>query len=584
MKRGPLRAFVFSIVLLAAPSAGFAVNPCAMQNPCGESAPADHGPPPTTYEKPVPNPCAPYLPGSPRIYIDPGYRWKKDDKPDWTQTVPRGTGTGTGTRTRDDKPRGEGDDPRDEPPPTVHGEEVEAPRYGIVLRHDESRTWVPTYGDTTTVTARIYEPDPKRPGVWRPSAKLRRVIKVAFVSRSDEPGRSMNMELGKDPEASPDLFFMPGEHKCYDDPIGTGYFGSCDTKAEVNEATFLIKSEDYGGYSRLEASCAGCARLVMVPPSDNSWPDAVEEPNPEKRHTRVPHDSNDNHIADPYPPERVEWKDPNVDDDPNPTGDGTAGDGLSAYEEYRGFHIRGEHHVRTDWNKKTLFVENRGNFPGIYTFSLVSGLEVYDITRDQHHMRIVNNQHGRLSKHHVTDQHALILKFGTASAGDGLLGYTSDFGPPKNVESVSVWPANHSGIYTVHDTVVHELGHAIGIRHHGDTGVWYETWHPPGTWRDYSPAHNVHTGPKLCGYNLPADVRFGHKHNQSSGVVDCYMRYEYHGRAFRQEDGSIDCIGVHPGSTLYCATASGTGFNAGDRAAGNATKGNCKSQIIINDK
>ena len=62
------------------------------------------------------------------------------------------------------------------------------------------------------------------------------------------------------------------------------------------------------------------------------------------------------------------------------------------------------------------------------------------------------------------------------------------------------------------------------------------------------------------------------------------MRYEYQGIAFHQEDGTIDCIPPPVGFTGFCTVTVGTGFNAGNRVAGNPTVGNCKGQMIINDK
>jgi hypothetical protein len=55
----------------------------------------------------------------------------------------------------------------------------------------------------------------------------------------------------------------------------------------------------------------------------------------------IPVDENENHIADYWedlrdPPSR----EPFSDDDDTPVGNGTKGDGLSLYEEYRGLMVR----------------------------------------------------------------------------------------------------------------------------------------------------------------------------------------------------------------------------------------------------
>ena len=125
--------------------------------------------------------------------------------------------------------------------------------------------------------------------------------------------------------------------------------------------------------------------------------------------------------------------------------------------------------------------------------------------------------------------------------------------------------------------------HAVGIRHHWDTSTWSETWYPPGGWSELSPLHNTYTRPILCGVRLPGEVLFGRKHNQSSGVLDCYMRYKGWGAAFEQEDGTIDCAGRSPAQHVFCDSSAGSGWNAGNRAAGDAAVGDCTSQIQVND-
>ena len=72
----------------------------------------------------------------------------------------------------------------------------------------------------------------------------------------------------------------------------------------------------------------------------------------------VPHDTNKNQISDGYPPDMVKFPSATEDSESAPVGNGVSGDGLSAYEEYRGFITRGGYHVRTDWDKKTLLIEN----------------------------------------------------------------------------------------------------------------------------------------------------------------------------------------------------------------------------------
>ncbi len=483
----------------------------------------------------------------------------------------------------------DGDDPRDTPPPVAYGEEADDQRIGVLLFRNDPN-WVPEYGNRTTVTAKIYRPDPARRRVWLPSATRTAMIRVFFVHRSREKGQDLNTPLDSERQDTPDVFFdqtrNPGT-RCDADPVGSGYFGSCVTLSEVNEYTFTISSEDYGAFSTLDVSCLGCVSLAgVVGMESGGYPVAVEEPERARRLVHVPKDVNKNQISDGYPPDRLWAVAAEEDDDNVPVGNGIKGDGLSAYEEYRGFHNRQRQHIRTSWNTKDLFVQNPMGFV-VGGFAQASGIHVHEVASDQFRDRVVNFNSGHA---HVVEQHGLVM-LPRYTPRKGLLGEVTDFGPPKNVEEVKIYLLNMYHYRSsdrmrglqLDETVAHELGHAVGIRHHGDTSTWKETWYPPGGWSELSPLHNTYTRPILCGVRLPGEVLFGRKHNQSSGVLDCYMRYKGWGAAFEQEDGTIDCAGRSPAQHVFCDSSAGSGWNAGNRAAGDAAVGDCTSQIQVND-
>ena len=503
-----------------------------------------------------------------------------------TTTTSAGTGTVTGTTVTDEP---DGDDPRDSPPPVTYGEELDDPRIGVLLFRDDS-SWIPQYNNETTVTAKIYEPDPTRPRVWLPSATRKGVIKVFFVRRSNEKGRDLNTILNSDPEDSPDVLFKRAKNprtRCEDDPVGTGYFGSCTTLSAENEYKFTITSEDYGSFSALDVSCDGCVSLVGVAGmTAGDYPLAVEEADQNKRLVDVPKDTNKNQISDGYRPDQLWIVDASEDNDNVPVGNGVKGDGFSAYEEYRGFHNKELKHTRTSWNTKDLFVENPMGFV-VQDFMKASDLHVHEITVDQHKNRVINFNKGHAN---VVEQHGLVM-LARYTSKDALLGMVTKIGPPKNVEEVKIFLRNMyhytsrgrvRGL-TLNEVVAHELGHAVAIRHHGQTGTRKETWYPPGGLSELSPLHNTHTRPVMCGVRLPGEVLFGEKHNQSSGNLTCFMRYKGHGDAFEQENGTIDCAGADPDQTIFCESKTGTAWNAGNRVAGDATKGDCKGQIQVND-
>lgn len=164
-------------------------------------------------------------------------------------------------------------------------------------------------------------------------------------------------------------------------------------------------------------------------------------------------------------------------------------------------------------------------------------------------------------------------------------------GPPKNVFKVYVNVANHGDMqykFVREDyqaTVAHELGHAIGMPHHGNPifSDWKkEVRKATGGASDWLPGKVVDYD-SLCGRDLPATFRFGNKHNQGSGDLPCIMRYTYVASVYEQEDGSIDCAGAEPNQNMFCETTAGTGWNGGNRGAGNAANGNCMSYLQVND-
>jgi hypothetical protein len=302
---------------------------------------------------------------------------------------------------------------------------------------------------------------------------------------------------------------------------------------------------------------------------------AVTEPNQEKRAVYVPIDNNRNQISDAYLPDKTGYRTATEDSENAPVGNGVKGDGLSAYEEYRGFITRFGSHVRTDWDKKTLMIENIHQL-NTYTFEDATGLEVVQLESNGHKNRIVNFNSGHAN---VVDQHGLILRM-FPSLDDRFAGYCfCDRQRPKGAERVTVKPA-----YRHSDTVTHELGHAVGMWHHGEA-VWPENEEiraMTGGIKDLLPGR-VHSGPILCGKPLPAKFKVGTKGDQGSGNHQCFMKYEHFHYVYEQTGGAYDCMPATPRS-LFDDSAQGTGPNGSNRTAGNATKGNCMSQVWINSK
>lgn len=497
-----------------------------------------------------------------------------------------GTATGGGGITQ-------GDDGE----PTVYGEEIEDLKLGILLERDDD-TWLPTHGGITTVTASIYEmPAGGLLHHWRKS-KQKRVITVRFVSVSDQPGQALNKKLDRDNERTPDLYLDAARNpdtSCTDDRGGMGYhFGSSVTLQPKDAHTFVVASEDFGSYALMEATAPGCVQLFR----HDKGGFVYETSDPEQYRVKVPMDDNDNQIADGWLPDRVRNPKADTDDDDQPAGNGVAGDGYSAYEEYRGFFTEGVHR-RTSLETKTLFIRNRDKLDT--SKFIESRLEFYDIDHVEWDAdeRVVNYSHDHA---HGVDQHGVLLE--SANLGQGTLGRTSHFlvpllagnmGPPKNVEHIRINTGAHLDFYgkidqdELQSTVAHELGHACSVRHHGEGSLESKNVIKGGGTLDYLmeylPFTDVrHTADKLCGMLLPRTLSFGAKHNQTSGQLDCIMRYNYWGDVYPQESGEFHCRGSEVTQTTYCEHNTGTGWNSGNRVAGTAARGNCRGQFQVNDK
>ena len=479
----------------------------------------------------------------------------------------------------------DGGDPRDTPPPVIYGEEIDD-IVGIVLKRYSER-WIPRYKNYTFVLAKIYIPHPSRDKVWIPAKSVQRKMEITFIARSNEKGKALNAKLDDEPQDSPDLYFDPARNvgvECKDDPTGKGHFGTCVTVSAHNEYMFAINSDDFGGFSRLDVSCEGCVPLVRVlgvkPDGtafdrNQSWEVAVEEPDQEKRAVYVPSDYNKNQVSDGYPPDQGVFMHADEDSESKPQGNGVNGDGLSAYEEYRGFIDIDKTHKRTSWTDKTLMIENSQRM-STWRFQEASGLEIIELETDGHESRIVNFNSGHAN---VVDQHGLILTLDPSLEDDVAGRCVCDLERPKGAERVTVAPDSRDS-----DTVAHELGHAVGMAHHGNV-AWPEKESiraMTSGFRDLLPGR-VHSGPMLCGKALPANFRVGTKGDQGSGHAQCIMKYGHYHYVYEQAGGDYDCM---PNTTrkIFDDSPQGTGPNGFNRTADNATNGNCLSQIWISSK
>jgi len=324
------------------------------------------------------------------------------------------------------------------------------------------------------------------------------------------------------------------------------------------------------------------------------------------------------------------------DHDDQPEGDGQKGDGLSVYEEYRGFRVNGAHVSPDPWIKNLLVHTRNVSLTAAACRSIESitveggkkGLKIYDelLPEEWHASRIINLNRSQSSPRSSEEpQHGILVETKPDATADdeSVYSYAVRIDPsvprrPKNYSSVLVHPADLNV-----KTVAHEITHTIGLNHHGNldyNAYWIVTnvAGPNGT-----------TARRFFEQVLSADVASGaltpsgrpfpiyvfeegssqqklpdqspdtpipdptlefiaRSGGQHSGDVMCYMLYDAAtaympaGRLqVRIIPSPANDVPEVPRNSSLCRSCRGTGPNP--RRHGHATIGNCLAQLCVRD-
>ena len=311
------------------------------------------------------------------------------------------------------------------------------------------------------------------------------------------------------------------------------------------------------------------------------------------------------------------------DTDSVPEGNSFLGDGLTLYEEYRGFMEDGRW-MTGDPKRKELFLVNemRGEphtWKGISIYKRATNIQVHGklLMGETNAAHVINFNHTKMP--HAVDQHALYIVRGRLlSEGEDAAG-VRNVGPPRIAVDVTMPPDwkkwqpgnNGSGFPWFACTIAHEMSHGSSVRHHGEIDyqtAWADLQNPPrhvegpaafnearGRWEWSGPQTEIiikrENGtivpPNGTGFypNMWISVQGG----QHSGDNDCYMKYAC-GSAYKVDSEpnvryltSDEVTGV-----VLCTAPDGTGENDSGRSPrsrhGDATLGNCETQLCINDR
>jgi hypothetical protein len=370
---------------------------------------------------------------------------------------------------------------------------------------------------------------------------------------------------------------------------------------------------DWGGWSVLKVAAYVHDGPVVIGRYKGSSDDDV----------RLPKRSADSFIADAWKRDSGAKGAENADEDDAPMGDGVNGDGLTLYEEYRGWYERGAHRSG-DPKVKDYFVYNEAGETGrdgMRVLQSKSGLAVHELLATEFDLdsRIINRNGSRGP--HVVDQHGVWLKFDFANAaGEGISEAYGGPGTPGKISHIGLtpqlWRINiQYGSQEGASITAHELLHAVNVLHHGEEDRRNVTWSVSlgFLFQNIGPQESDTKGYKgtnilvfeesgldvtqrwinLIGEGHSYHVWLGMPHGEHSGFEDCIMRYDvadaYPATGHVNDRLYIPYAQENIGMNI-CTTQDGVGFNATSHApqsryfSASPKRGNCASQIRVTDR
>jgi hypothetical protein len=473
----------------------------------------------------------------------------------------------------------------------------------LIVEPRDYDTWTPEGnldpqkpGNHLALKARL-----QRRGGGAPQEKARRMrFELTQVSR--EPGVAMNHPPRAQARRNPDLRFRSNPQLAIsDDGLSaathdTGIGGYTEAEAELS-------SFDWGAWGELRVvAVMGDGREILGHLATDPRPQIL-----------LPKRRKDSRIPDVLRASAGLGDLPDDNDGENdPMGDEFSGDGLTLYEEYRGFYENSKH-VRSSPMKKDLFVLNKvgaGAKPGIALFARETGLRVRHELLDAElgADRVINANHGEGP--HLVDQHAVRIepqipppsdpsapapRFENSAAQGGP-------GTPEAVARVLIsGTALRVGAARLARTIAHELGHSVNVFHHGQGDLGRVFWRAqalPGGGMQVTEGGTVIQLRTEDGQAIPVrtagqiEVWVADARAQHSGVEDCFMRYDV-ADAYRKdaEPGVRYWVkGTERRGAMLCESREGTGVNARERQPrpryGDADDcaGSCKRQLRVSDE
>ncbi|MDP3001340.1 MAG: hypothetical protein Q8N47_27905 [Bryobacterales bacterium] len=307
------------------------------------------------------------------------------------------------------------------------------------------------------------------------AGKAKRIV-FELVNVSHEPGIAGNMPR-RDPKKTADLKFVAEENTHLEISGDEGNVGRTPD-GRYQESYVVVSSFDWGawGWLKVTAEMEGGATIEGYLKGDRNH-----------KPVRLPQRAANSFIPDSWKRGKGAEKADSDDGEKEPKGlENCDGDGLTLYEEYRGF-IENNEHIEGNPLKKDLFVRNMGGAalePGIWLFGDLTNLEVHSgFAADELNLRerIMNVNYARAPRR--VDQHGVVVAIcKDVDGGLTILRRGTIRGRPGTTDVVCVQPPGRSGsltdqfrlalsdvLFAYDKGVAHELLHATGVEHHGNT-------------------------------------------------------------------------------------------------------------------
>ncbi|HEY6063162.1 MAG TPA: hypothetical protein VIV35_06110, partial [Chitinophagaceae bacterium] len=417
-------------------------------------------------------------------------------------------------------------------------------------------------------------------------------FELKLSNTSSEPGITINYPVSPAANQLPDLRFIPAaiaESNHQDQDI------TIPCKNGISGETF-IASYDGGGRTTLNAEAvltdgfhikgqllvSGGDEDILIPKRDpksniaKTWLDQYGNP-------------------------------AETDDKDYSTGNQNDGDGLSAYEEYRGVIAKGKFRRLDPDHKEVGVWVKQGEFSlfkdGIGWFKRATFMDTVvffdnEIGPDR---RLNNNaataniymqyvlklEKGNIGGDVAGENRPITVLAKTPSASEVVV-IDFDFIKQKYTDQLNmIAKYNRLGgrqltmPYTqaesIANTVAHELGHGVGLDHHGPPSVIQNITVPKG-----DPYYHVYDyfGGEIIDRPFPIEGLVGVPGNDESGDLNCIMAYTSQYQWVRVMNNTINyyAMGLLPLGKGLCTNNAGTGINANNKYFGDATFGGCTNQ------